>query len=259
MFDTADGGRISSAGLWTHLDFDRPEARAAVERWGVINLPSLLVLDGTGEEIERVQGYEEKADWVEDMEAALRASNPLPALEARARDAPDDAGAQLELGWRLLVRGQVERGEALLERAILLDPQDAAGRASEALFVMGRFHQRVKQDFRTGRNLWRELATRFPRSERALTALSWWAKAEAALGHVDLGAEVLRRAATAEGATPDHVVLWASYSKRHGVDREAALAATEAALPNATGETADELRTLRTELSAEPAQPPPAQ
>jgi len=256
VFETPAGAESLAGQIATHVNFDAEAARALVERFGIINLPTVVVLGGDGQEIDRVQGYEEKDAWLEEMSAALRANNPIPTLEERARTHPDDAAAQLELGWRLLVRGDVARGEVLLERAILLDADDRAGHASEALFVLGRFYQRVKLDFRTGRNIWRELATRYPRSERALTALSWWAKAEAELGHVDLGAEILRRAAQAEGATPDHVVLWASYARKRGVDRQPALAAVDAVLPAATGETAEELRELREALSAPAASAP---
>ena len=66
----------------------------------------------------------------------------------------------LHLGQVLLERGHTVRGMALLEQVTWLAPRSEA--AANALFVLGRYYHRVKQEPETARHVWRELASRFP-------------------------------------------------------------------------------------------------
>ena len=64
--------------------------------------PTLLVVDGTGAELDRHLGFLDGPSLVKELERILRGERTLPALAAAAKSAPDDVEAQRAYGLRLL-------------------------------------------------------------------------------------------------------------------------------------------------------------
>ena len=172
-------------------------------------------------------------------------------------DAPNDPVATLRLGQALLVRGSAGEGEALLERTTWMadggdDRADEA--AAEALFLLGRYYHRVRQDPATSRHVWRELAARFPESDWAAGAWWWYGKAEAELGRTDVGVAALRGRAQREPDSVSAVSQWAEYVLEHHLhsERTAARAAVERLVPAAEAEERAELEELAGRLAGAP-------
>ncbi len=256
VLHTPEGAALLQGLLSVRVDFDDERNRALIERYVILGLPTALVLDADGNQLVRVTGFEEKASWMTPMRAALTARDPLPALQLACAERPDDADARLALGKALLVHGggnkertdaALSQLESLLWAGVGAEPAAQAAadeRAAEALWTLGRYHQRVRRDPATAQHAWRELATRFPGSSWAGGAWSWYAKAQAELGRPQVGATALAAAARRQ-AGPDAIAAWLSYSKKHGLkaERAAIVRAIETLSPNAA-------TALRAELSA---------
>ncbi len=247
LLDQREGGAAAQNLVAVRFDFDAPANRALVERFVIMELPTVLVLDEHGEQVGRIVGYDGKADWLAKLRAAETAEDPVPALRAAVAATPDDSHALYALGEALLVRGQRDEGETLLERTAWTSTPDAA----HALYLLGRYHQRVRRDSRTARHIWRELATRFPESEWAAGAWWWHGKAAAEVGRVELGLAALRARVAAHPGSADAVGEWAQYVQAHDLarERQAAHDALVRVIPSAPAEDRADLEELARELA----------
>lgn len=250
VFQTRYGAALTEDMIAVSFDFDDPDNRALVERYVVLGLPTVLVLAPDGTQVGRIQGYEGREQWLGEARRAKAASDPVPALRAAFEASPDDPVAALRLGEALLVRGVPDEGEALLERVTWLRGEGADEASAEALFLLGRYHHRVRQDPRTARHVWRELATRHPGSGWAGGAWWWYAKAQAEIGQHAVGLAALRQRARDAPADASAVSQWASYVAEHDLDgdREAVSAAIEVALRTADAEAREELEEAARDL-----------
>lgn len=215
VLSTRDGAELAAGLLPLRLDFDAGSSRPYIERYVVLSLPTVIVLTPEGEQVGRVEGYDGRDDWLAKTRMAVRSDDPVPALRAALTAQPDNVGAMLRLGHALLVRGEAAEGEGLLEGVVWQADAEHAAEAAEALFVLGRYYQRVKGDPATARHVWRELATRFPETEWASGAWWWYAKAQADLGRPEVGYAALRARARKAPDTIDAVLELGELVARH--------------------------------------------
>lgn len=204
------------------VDFDAPGARALVERYAILDLPTVVVVDPEGNERGRVSSFRDRATWLADARAAAEAEDLVGDVEARLADDPDDRGLQVHLAELLLSRDPA-RAEATLERLAWGDD----GVAAHALFLLGRYHHRVLNDPGTARFVWRELALRFGDLHTVRGAFWWYALAQADLGRVEVGAAALRERVRRQPESAEAVIEWGRFVGRtqHEPDREAVRAA----------------------------------
>jgi hypothetical protein len=245
------GESLGADMIAVRFDFDDERNRPIVERFVVLSLPTALVLAPDGTQVGRVDGYDGRDGWLRVVRGAKGASDPVPALRLAHARAPADARAALALGEALLVRGSPDDGQALLEQVAWMAPQDAPEPA-HALFLLGRYHHRVRRDPDTAKHVWKELASRFPASEWASGAWAWYAKAEADLGRPDRGRAALRERASSAPGDLDALADWASFVAKHGPDDDRNLAreAVRGALGGATREQREDLERIVRKLDA---------
>jgi thiol-disulfide isomerase/thioredoxin len=202
------GAELTRATVALKLDFDAAENRALVEQQVVLSLPTVIVLAPDGPEAGRVEGFESAEAWLGEARRLLEGQSTLEAAERALELAPSDPLAWVRAGHARLTRGDRVVAEAWLERAIWARHAEAS---PQALFVLGRFYQRVQRDSRTARHLWRELALGYPMSSWAEGAWWWYAKAEREAGAPELGARVLRTRAEAAPSSLDAVAEWGEF------------------------------------------------
>jgi len=215
VLSSPDGAALTENMVSLRLDFDAPENRPLVERFVILGLPTVLVLTPEGTQVGRVQGYHGREAWLEEARAAVNAEDPIPSLRARLAETPDDPALARELGEALLVRGYPDEGETLLERVTFMEGTDAADPAADALFLLGRYHHRVRQNPAVARHYWRELANRFPASDYRAGAFWWFARAEHELGRGAQGLAVLEYNARQHPDGADAISLVGQYLQAH--------------------------------------------
>ena len=222
VFDTDDGLALTRNLVAWRIDYDAESSRPLIERWAILSLPTVLFLRPDGSEIDRIEGYDDKAAFLKLAEARAQGFDPLPELEKKLASLEDKRtlrerlSVMVEVGHRSLVRGDVRRGLSLLDGAAVLDADGRLGVAEDALFLMGRYHSRVKRDFGTARNIWRELYTRFPEGKYATTAAWWYAGALHELQEDALAVDVLERRARGRAKDVEALDLLVSYAEAHG-------------------------------------------
>ncbi len=235
------------------VDFDREASHRWVQALVILGLPTVVVLDSRGKPVGRIRGYSDAASWTQELERLSGATDRLAHIQRAAR-APEAAPAdRLKLARLLLERGNESQALALLRDVV--DVGDPAA-SPEALFVMGRYHHRVKRRPATARPIWRELALAFPASPFAAGAWWWYARAEAETGHAGIGARALLDSARANLSDAGGVRRAAAFLKKHPALLPCAQGELTALLDEALRRVSDEgererLRALRSPASEE--------
>jgi hypothetical protein len=234
------GKALLAGTLGVHVDFDREDAAPLVERFAILDLPTVLVLRADGGEAARVTGYDDARSWLAEAKQALEREDEAAEIARELEASPGDRARVLRLGELLLSRRAAD-GEALLEQVALGDDE----LASRALFLLARFHHRARRDARTARSLWRELALRFPSGPYVKGALAWHARAQLELGHPEVAAAALE-ARVQRAPSPEAVLEWARFVNEHGdaTTRARVRAAAAKILPAARGPQRDALEEL---------------
>ena len=232
LLDTAEGRAVLGGALAVRVDFDLDANRKHIEKFVVLGLPTVAVLDPDGTQVSRIEGFDSKETWLAEAKAAKTALDPLPSLHKQHRDAPNDAGAAMRYGKALLVRGSEVLGLKLLERTLWLTHSAPAGSgppannraldnvAAETLFVLGRYHHRVRRDPKTAQHLWRELAVRFPTSDFVGGAWWWYARSQHELGRTDVGLLALKARLAAHPRSLSAIGQWVSFAAKHKLAAE---------------------------------------
>jgi thioredoxin-like negative regulator of GroEL len=156
------------------VDFESPSGQAFARRFGVINLPTTVVIAADGKEIGRVEGYVDARDYLDGIADARAGRLGLKALEARvhgARPTPED---RLALAKARLFAGQVTRGTRELDR-LIADRAIPVNVASQAARTRGRWLARVVQDHEAARQFFDRMVKRFAKSERDVAHFRYWA------------------------------------------------------------------------------------
>jgi len=187
LLDTGAGGLLSDRALAVRYDFDAPSTAALVKRYSVISLPTLVVLRSDGSEIGRVEGYEDKKSFGADVSLLLDGRDPLIECQARLVKNRADVKSLFCVGKALIDRGHSDDGLPLLEEVLVRDPLNAAKVSDRALFVMGRYFARVREQPRAARHYFRELDARFPKTEYGQGAAWWYARSLLKIGMAEHG------------------------------------------------------------------------
>ena len=223
VYDSAAGREATKGMISVRVDFDQPGSRPLIERYVVLGLPTTVIVDAKGRQLSRIMGYDGRARYLALL--AQEAVDPLPKLEAYLkRDATDDA--RLALGKALLVRSgadpkRLARAKALLEPLLWRRPIRGSAerrrleRMAEALFVLGRYHHRVRRQPEVAQHLWRSLATRCAETSWAGAAWWWFAKSQAQLGRPQQGAMALAEQHARFPDRPSTIQQWLAFAEKH--------------------------------------------
>jgi hypothetical protein len=183
------------------------DGRKVAARYHVHGYPTLVVVDASGSEIDRIVGYRPPETFLPEVQRILRGEGTLPALRKKADEAPED----------------VAKVVAYAEKLIDSDPQAAAGRLQAIAESV------VSEDREVEAHKWLVLARAVEacrgQAPAGASALDLYTKVARDFGGTDAWAEALRRGAwLANRLPPDRAQHW------FDTVRQAATSAKERAL-----------------------------
>lgn len=167
---------LSSEFVLLQRDGEKGEGEKIVARHHVVGYPTLLVLDATGNEVDRLMGFVGAKELVATLHERRAGRGTVVELERKlaAASANANAGAgaaaadealRLEVGTRHAMRGDPRAVEEL-EAVVKADPDNKSHRAAAALLTLGKYyHLRGKKDYPQAERVLAELERRFPQSE----------------------------------------------------------------------------------------------
>jgi len=97
VLDTPESFVVVGGNLAVRVDFESDEGQAIKRRFGVLGLPTLLVVHRDGYELVRVEGYPGRGEWVEAVRDTRAGRAGIDALAKASRREPRNMGLALEL------------------------------------------------------------------------------------------------------------------------------------------------------------------
>lgn len=164
LWETPAGAELTADLIPLKIDNGSQEGRAAVARYPVTGLPTVLFLLPDGTELDRIEGYQAREAFLRAARPLAAGVDPLPLMEARLADRPDSLALLYEIFDRYLNRKRNTEAEALFSRILELDPSNRRMAAEKALRRMARHHEYSTADFARAAGYWAQLVEQFPQS-----------------------------------------------------------------------------------------------
>lgn len=177
-------GRAAAKFVSRKVDAEKGEGIKLAERYAVKAYPTMVIVDATGKEVNREQGFRPADQFARFLDDTREGRGTIEGLEKLLAAGKDTYDNRLALGEKYAQRGDVEQARAQFERAIVLDPADGGGRSSGLLLLIAGSQRTSGAHTGAVKDYERFLAL-FPQSPRALEARSGMAVSLAESGRPD--------------------------------------------------------------------------
>lgn len=113
------------------IDAEKGEGVELAKKYNVSGYPTIVFVDGSGEEIDRIIGYLPAKDFLVLMRE-FAAGKTVTSLKKSLESNPDDVEANFRLGKRSLDLGITDEAKKCFERVVALDPGNKKGFTDDA-------------------------------------------------------------------------------------------------------------------------------
>ena len=135
--DQAVIDEMSDSYVWLKLNAETDdEGRRLQERFNITGYPGLLLLDGQGQEMERISGFVPPGAFRERVAAAAGGPDSFVSLLRTASREPDSIDVQYRLAEEYIERGDFSAAIERLRRVIELDPENSSGKADLSYYYL---------------------------------------------------------------------------------------------------------------------------
>lgn len=156
---------MSDRYVWLRLNAETdPEGERLRDRFSVRSYPTVLILDGDGEELDRVGGYVPPDRFGTMVDSLVSGPNSLQSLTRRVQEEPDSVEGHFNLAERYVRRGDYDKARTGFVRVIELDPANQQGKTDGSIFYLALSLASLGQT-EFGLELLDALGKRFPESE----------------------------------------------------------------------------------------------
>ncbi len=163
--------KLSKAAVLVRLNTDTPEGKEWSRAFSLEGIPTTVVLDAQGNEVDRIIGYEGRSEWTRTLLAYLYGVDTLDDLLVRHRAAASPELAR-DIAEKYLGRGSTKDALVWVETAKSGWPPDKAQEVLGLDLIQGR--ALLREDPPKGREVLKGLALKGtqPYAEEAFEALS---------------------------------------------------------------------------------------
>jgi len=144
---------------------------ALAEKYKVNGYPTVILANSSGQEIDRIAGYEPAPNFIRLIKGYLKGEGTLADYENKVKQNPSDVKLWFKLGEKYQERRSFEQAVTCFNKVVALDPTDKTEKASEALFNIGLLYmgRNVKQ-FDKAIEAYQRVGKEFPKSKVAIDA-----------------------------------------------------------------------------------------
>jgi tetratricopeptide (TPR) repeat protein len=139
------------------------------ERFQIAGFPTVILMNSSGEEIDRIYGYAPPEEFVSTIQDYLQGKNTLDDLEKRFEADPEDAELAYRLAEKYEGRRMYEEAGSFFTKVVDLDPEDEKGNSDDALFNLAWLKIRDKEYVKAA-DAFKYFLQKFPGSEMASDA-----------------------------------------------------------------------------------------
>ena len=114
------------------IDAEKGEGIELAKKFQVSGYPTVVFVDGNGDEIDRIVGYLPVKDFLPAMKDFVSGKNTLKSLQATLSENANDIEANFRLGKKMLESGNAEDAKKYLEKVISMDSENNSGWTDDA-------------------------------------------------------------------------------------------------------------------------------
>jgi len=116
------------------IDAEKGEGVDFAKKYKVNAYPTVLFLDGDGNEIDRILGYLPKKDFFEMMTDFNKGINTFAYLKNKLEKDPENLDANLKIADKYIALGGNAEAKKHLDKVVQVDPQNTLGKTDDAKF-----------------------------------------------------------------------------------------------------------------------------
>jgi len=110
------------------IDAEKGEGPDLAKKYGVQGYPTIVFVDGNGDEVDRIVGYMPAKDFLKRIMEFNEGTNTFGSLSKILKDNPDDVKANYFLGERIVINdGDYKKAEPYFKKIIDKDPDNKEG------------------------------------------------------------------------------------------------------------------------------------
>ncbi len=159
--------RLSKSMVFVKAEAGKDSATG--ERYRIAGFPTVILMNSSGEEIDRVFGFLPPEEFVTTIKDYLQGKNTLDDLKKRFEADPQNVQLASELADKCEGRRDYDEAASYYKKVLALDPQDEKGSSDDALMSLGKLEVRRK-DYPKAVETFEYFLQKFPRSELAADA-----------------------------------------------------------------------------------------
>lgn len=130
------------------IDAEKGEGVDLAKKYQVSGYPTIVFVDGNGDEIDRIIGYLPVKDFLPSMKDIVSGKNTTKSLQLKLKDNPNDAEANYRLGKKLLESGNTDEAKACLNKVLIEDPSNTLGWTDNTELLLAQLSGK-KEDIQT--------------------------------------------------------------------------------------------------------------
>jgi len=127
------------------IDAEKGEGPDFAKKYKIEGYPSVLFLDGDGNEIDRIYGYVPVKEFKEMIVDYNKGINTFGYLKDEVAKNPDNVEASLKLSDKYAMYGDKDKAKELLNNIIDIDPSNAKGKTDDAKFRLAVFSEKEQK------------------------------------------------------------------------------------------------------------------
>jgi thioredoxin-related protein len=127
------------------IDAEKGEGVDFAKKYKIQGYPSILFLDGDGNEVDRVYGYVPAKDFMEMMQDYNKGINTFSYLKAEVEKNPSNIEASLKLADKYSMYSENDKAKVLLNKIVALDGSNAGGKTDDANFRLISFTEKEEK------------------------------------------------------------------------------------------------------------------
>lgn len=122
------------------IDAEKGEGIELAKKFQVSGYPTVVFVDGNGDEIDRIVGYLPVKDFLPAMKDYVNGKNTLKTLQSTLASNPNDIEANYRLGKKMLEGGNVTDAKNYLEKVVSLDSENKSGWTDDAELYLAQLN-----------------------------------------------------------------------------------------------------------------------
>jgi len=135
VYSRKDIGDFANANQVNYkIDAEKGEGVDFAKKFKIAGYPTILFLDGDGNEVDRIYGYVQAKDFMEMMTDYNKGINTYTYLQKALETDPGNIDANLKMADKLMALGKDDDARVLLNKIVEVDPQNSSGKTDDAKF-----------------------------------------------------------------------------------------------------------------------------